>query len=293
MHPPRHCLTERDAWLLDALARMRFLTSSQLLRLGFGASRSAVNKRVRRLFDAGLVRVWVRCLEIDNLYSLAPAGCAVHSIANNQNRVPVPRGLDRDLDHTLAINDVRIALATTLPALKAELVSWLSDWDLRPHRSRLVPDAHFIVQWPNGSESSFHLEVDRNTKSASALLRKLLAYRATTTYRYEYLFGSVDCVLVVAHNSAWLDRYRIHVAHAALNLQVWFVTLADVVAHGAAGRIWRSARCESTYTLPSLAALPNGSEGWLTKTAVSTCTSVPANARVPRPEPSRSEWWRA
>lgn len=73
-HRPSGRLTERDAWLLEALATMRFLTTTQLARLFFAGSRSAANKRLRRLFDAGLVRVWVRSLSQDNVYSLTRAG---------------------------------------------------------------------------------------------------------------------------------------------------------------------------------------------------------------------------
>jgi hypothetical protein len=47
-------LVERDRWLLEALAKMRFLTTRQLARLAFGGSRWAANKRLRKLFDAGL-----------------------------------------------------------------------------------------------------------------------------------------------------------------------------------------------------------------------------------------------
>ena len=67
-------LQDRDAWLLGALGRMRFLTTSQLAQLGFGGSRWAANKRLRRLLDAGLVRVWVRDLAKENIYSLDRAG---------------------------------------------------------------------------------------------------------------------------------------------------------------------------------------------------------------------------
>jgi len=274
---------ERDTWLLEALCRLRFLTTTQLLRLRFGASRSAINKRLRRLFDEGLVRVWVRCLESDNVYSLTVAGRAV--LATDRGACSLPRGLDRDLDHTLAINDVRIALAATLPALGAELLSWLSDCDLRPHRSaRLVPDARFTIRWSNGSETSFYLEVDRNTRSAAALQRKLIAYRAMTYRHIDSCGFGNDVILVVAHHPAWLARYRVHAAHSALSLPVWFATLADVVAHGATSDIWCKASDEQAHSLAVLADLQNGSEGPAPEAAALTGASARSSARVPRPE---------
>ena len=69
-------LTDRDRYLLQSIGTLRFVTTGQALRLGFANSRSAANKRLRRLLDAGLVRVWVRCLEEENLYALTPAGRA-------------------------------------------------------------------------------------------------------------------------------------------------------------------------------------------------------------------------
>jgi DNA-binding transcriptional ArsR family regulator len=60
--------------VLDALAKMQFLTTRQIGHLLFNGSRSAANKRLRKLFDAGLVRVWLRSLNTDNIYALAPRG---------------------------------------------------------------------------------------------------------------------------------------------------------------------------------------------------------------------------
>ena len=66
--------TERDVWILEALAKMQFLTTQQIARLLFTRSRSATCRRLRKLFDAGLVRVWVRSLNLDNVYTLTPGG---------------------------------------------------------------------------------------------------------------------------------------------------------------------------------------------------------------------------
>src|SRR5262245_21823763 len=45
-------LQERDYWILEALTKMRFMTTSQLSRLYFESSRCATNKCMRRLLDA-------------------------------------------------------------------------------------------------------------------------------------------------------------------------------------------------------------------------------------------------
>ncbi len=66
--------TDRDLWLLEALAKMQFLTTRQIASLLFNGSRSAANKRLRTLFDAGLIRVWMRSLNMDNVYGLTQRG---------------------------------------------------------------------------------------------------------------------------------------------------------------------------------------------------------------------------
>ena len=67
-------INERDRWLLDALARMQFLTTRQIARLLFNGSRSATRRRLRKLFDAGVIRAWMRSLNADNVYALTPRG---------------------------------------------------------------------------------------------------------------------------------------------------------------------------------------------------------------------------
>jgi hypothetical protein len=66
--------TERDIWIMEALAKMQFLTTGQIARLLFDGSRSPTRRRLRKLFDAGLVRVWVRSLNLDNVYAVTPQG---------------------------------------------------------------------------------------------------------------------------------------------------------------------------------------------------------------------------
>jgi hypothetical protein len=276
-------LAERDHWLLEALGKLRFATTGQLLRLGFANTRSVASKRLRRLFDAGLVNVWVRCLEAENVYSLTLAGRSVLAGTSNGHRVHVARGLDRDLDHTLAVNDVRIALATMLPALGAELTSWLSDWDLRPRgvSRRLVPDAQFTIRWSTGAETACNLEVDRRTQSTTAVLRKLMAYRAAMYRQDRSLVDSNPLILVVAHSSDWCHSHRNALRHAALRIRAWFTTRADLIATGAAGLIWRTADDDQPYALSTLAALRNGSAGYPSETAAATSAYALNAARVP------------
>src|SRR5436190_24303772 len=75
-------VTARDLWLLEALAKMRFLTTGQLARLYFNGSRWSANKRLRKRLDAGQLKAWVRNLSEENVYSIIKNGL---SAIENEN----------------------------------------------------------------------------------------------------------------------------------------------------------------------------------------------------------------
>lgn len=255
-------LTDRDLWLLEALGKMRFLETRQLARLAFGGSRWAANKRLRKLLDSGLVRAWVRELARDNIYSLTRAGIG-QLAERSEGEAPwtVPRGLDGNLDHLLAINDVRISLALGLAAGGGELRAWRSDWELRaPVRAKVVPDALFTVQWEDAAQT-FALEVDHATRSPRRFLGKILRYRSLAV-RGLPLHGVSDFLtLVVGRDDRWIERYRETVYRARLGFRIWFAALSDVGLRGACESIWKPADGEDCYSLRELASLPYRKEG--------------------------------
>jgi hypothetical protein len=240
---------------------MRFLTTTQLARLAFQGSRWAANKRLRKLLDGGLVRVWIRDLARDNIYSLTRAGCRAAGRTGEDASWSLPRGLDGNLDHLLVINDVRISLALDLPAMGGELRAWRSDWELRaPVRAKVVPDALFIVQWED-AEQTFALEVDHATRSPRRFLAKILRYRSLAV-RGLALHGVTDFLtLVVGRDDRWIERYRQAVTHTRLGFRIWFAALSEVGLKGACESIWKSADGEDRYSLRDLASLPYGKEG--------------------------------
>ena len=254
--------TDRDRWVLEAVAKMRFLETSQLARLAFGGSRWAANKRLRRLLDGGFVRVWIRDLARDNVYSLTRAGAA-HLASDGEAAWTVPRGLDGNLDHLLAINEVRISLALGLAGAGGEITHWRSDWELRASsRGRIVPDALFALGWAgDGHSQTFALEVDNATRSPRRFLAKLLKY-AGLRVRGRALYGVTDfLLLVVGRDERWVERYRQALAHLRLGLSVWFSTLPLLCREGALAPIWITADGEERHSLRSLASLPYGKEG--------------------------------
>ncbi len=261
-------LTERACWLLEALGKMRFLTTSQVAGLGFNGSRWAAQKRLRRLFDRGLVRVWVRDLASDNLYSLDRAGATVLDGQSHESGAwSTPRGLNRNLEHLLAINQVRVFLVLGLQELGGEILWWRSDWELRTRfRDKVIPDALFLIEWVGMGKQVFALEVENCSRSPRKFITKILRYRSLVA-RGGGLYGTADFItLVVGRDDRSLERYRISLGHAQLSSRVWFTALEELEANGAGGAIWRSLGADRCHSLRDLSTLPYGKEGQERKT---------------------------
>lgn len=255
----RHLQTDRDLWLLGALAKMRFLTTRQIACLLFGGSQSAANKRLRKLLDNGCVRVWVPNLNRDNIYGLAPQG---RSLLLNESEelepaLRCPGRMDGRIEHLLAINSVRIALAIGLPGSDGELMWWRSDWELRAHsRQRTIPDALFVVRWPDVGDQVFALEVEHGTRAPRSFQGKLLRYGAAAR-RPGGIYGETNpIVLVIGHSPTWLARYRAAVAMLPLPINVGFAALDEIERHGPVGIIWQARAGNARYSLRTLATLP-------------------------------------
>lgn len=259
-------LTDRDEWILESLAKLRFGTTRQLADLHFAGSRSAANKRLRKLLDGRLVRAWVRDLADDNIYALDRRGAVL--VGESDSEAPplaVVRGLDRNLEHLLAINDVRLWLALGLGLMGAELTWWRSDWELRSSfRERLVPDALFTIQSEEG-EQAFALEVENHSRSVKGFARKLLAYAAAEG-RGSGLYGLRDVVtLIVGRDGRWVERYRVLAGTVHRAWRVWFTTLESIRSQGVEASIWTGPD-GSVLSLRELSSVPYRKEGFLHQT---------------------------
>lgn len=258
-------IRDRDLWIFEALGKMRFLTTAQLARLFFGGSRWCANKRLRRLYDAGLVVVWVRSLAEENLYSLSRKGretlrCEAEV---QQPRIYCPGGLDKQLTHLLAINDVRVGMIAALSDNVGHLIEWHSDWDLRQHAGALiVPDSIFTIQWTDASTATrtYSLEIDHHTKSTTRFLNKIVGY-AAVRHQPTGLFGFRDyTMLIVVCDQRWLANYRTRLAHVQLTLPIYFASAADLTAHGPLGVVWTGIYNPVPASLRTISNLPNCKE---------------------------------
>lgn len=226
----RVLVTARDLEVIGAVGKLRFATTSQLARLYFKGSRWAANKRLRKLLDAGLMRVWVRSLSDENVYTLRQRALTVL----DAHDMVLPRQLDGNLPHTLMLNDVRIQFALGLEHIGARLHWWRSEWELRSHgRERVIPDALFAVE-RGGLVTVFALEVENQTRYPKGILKKLVTYRASPE-----LYGEKGYqVLVVGRDARMLERYWRGAVTSGLGRRVWFASLADCADVSAP--VWKS-----------------------------------------------------
>lgn len=193
-------LKPRDVDVLFALAKMRLLKTSAISDLFFSAKGTA-QKRLRKLFDAGLVRAVVTDLASENRYALTALGHALVVEAMGDEAVPallpVPRVDGRRLTHLDLLNGLRIVLARAAPSEGLTLERFQPEWELRaedPHAA-IVPDAIFTIT--DGRRAvTLALEVDVGTEPPHVVLRKLDRYASARIQRRP-VFGVQNLVPLI------------------------------------------------------------------------------------------------
>ena len=225
--PPVY-LTPRDLKLLQDLSSLRFASVSQLAHLYFGGSLPGASARLRRLLSARLVCRVHRPIRFEGngaIYGLSSRGSKTVSARLGCPRLPFLRDFTQRsalfLDHTLARNDVRIALLLLDrdSSVELELVSWKQtrpDVELvvsvperrrRTARVPLVPDGVALVSTHRGHETLL-LEVDMATVRPALMARRYRAYHhAWRTRQLQRRFGPAPVrVLTLTTHPSRLER---------------------------------------------------------------------------------------
>lgn len=202
-------LMSRDFNILWALARMGSLRTQDLGRLFFGSG-SGANKRLRVLFDAGLIEVSVASLAQENVYTLAPKGKEAL-----QGRFPqevfrfAPTGkLNRE--HLHALNAFRISLVLAVRKAGLQLSFFRPEWELKresnPNLIGLVPDALFEIEDKSGRRFTYALEVDLGTEDPAYFGKtKIRRYAAFLASGLPFYGEKKARVLIVAKGARRLE----------------------------------------------------------------------------------------
>ena len=197
-------LTDRDAQILKALHRYRFLTTDHIQALTGTESRWGMNKRLRLLYDNKYIdrpkaqaAIFSRAAKRPTVYALGNKGAALLS---ERFRIAMPaevywteknrRVRERHIEHTLGISDFMIEMETLCRAsrhhqfidqdeilarspLQTRKAKYPFRWktqivdDGKRHDIMILPDQIFGIRHSDGRERFYFVEIDRGTMPVS------------------------------------------------------------------------------------------------------------------------------
>lgn len=208
-HPPRMRLTARDIQIILAVYQYRFLNAHQVEALLFTtgsdklrSGRVPCQRRLQRLYHNGLLDRLILPLVMGEgraafVYGLDEGGATIVTTHLGVDRPAVNWQPSNNqikplfLDHTLAINDVRVMVDTLVRDGHLKVIEWLDEGVLKsatmkdktPYRrhgariTRIYPDGYFTLHPPGAEQPAhFFLEVDQGTMSNLRWQEKIEAY---------------------------------------------------------------------------------------------------------------------
>src|SRR6266403_3822991 len=102
-------LTDRDLRMLVKCAICRWLTTGQIQRLYFPkATLNAVQKRLRKLSDAGYLRSYREHPTAEAVHALGPKGKPL--VEERGVEAALAAEVPQQLEHLLGVNEVRVAV---------------------------------------------------------------------------------------------------------------------------------------------------------------------------------------
>lgn len=169
------------------------------------------------------------------------------------------------LEHTLAINTFRIAIAKACMSPGFSLLKWLGENELkadydyvtlrsstgRLRRVSVIPDSYFVLSTPKGIAHCF-LELDRGTMTTQRFKTKIEAYQvyyASGAYERRFATKSLRVLTVTASEARAKNLYRVtEQAHG--KQRYWFTTLSEVTPETVLrSPIWRVATNDAAHAL--------------------------------------------
>lgn len=248
-------LTARDRQIVEMVYQCRVLRQDQIHALFFGASTSASQRRLALLYHHGfLTRVFLTArasyMLSPALYMLDKRGAELLRMEFGYDDITwTTKSNDvgqQFLEHTLAINDVRVAVTLACRQLDGcDLLEWRSEAQMKasydrvtvtPPKGRselisLIPDSFFVVQTPQG-KAPFFLEVDRGTETTGRFQTKIFAYQAyiqSGAYQQRYGFKSIR-VLTTVPSLKRLEGLKTVTESAGGGQRYWFAVHGDISA---------------------------------------------------------------
>ncbi|MHB8860954.1 MAG: replication-relaxation family protein [Pirellulaceae bacterium] len=283
------CLTERDIEVLRELAFHRFLSGEQLRRLVFDCGTSRVRRRLRALFDHGLVErlpvvsppalglppfVYVVTKEAKSL--LEEQGIVCPASDSQRPGLCLVR-------HRYLVNEFFVTLTEACRLGGCRIRQWQHEqqlqlsgpdgrncamqvdhpWPRDP--APLLPDAYFELEVDPRSTIAFFLEMDLGTHVQRIWrdrARQYAAYADTAAGLFRQRFGREAFRLLVVTPRDWRQRSRcdniLSTIHAAVGDSDLFlgVPMSDVTPERILGPIWRQPGTQERCSLLSNSGSP-------------------------------------
>lgn len=268
--------TDRDGQIIAAVARYRFLTTSQIQRLIFqeNTSPQSARRRLRYLSQAGFLRKIQPPLtgagKEESVYLLEKAG---YAYAHNMGFDLPKYGKFREtslpfLNHALAVSEFRLSLELALQNHKAaQLHKFISDFELKTgqrglrgqHRFKLFstlddpttgesyafyPDALVILSGKaerSKSKRLYFVEIDKGTETLKVIERKLRAYELSAQSNLIPKFGAGQRfrLLMLVPSEQRRDHVQLAFTEHGLAEDVWVTNAAHVTPNSILEeRIW-------------------------------------------------------
>lgn len=240
-----------DCRIVQLVYAYRVLSQEQLERL-LGRSRQTVQRLLRRLYDHRyLERVFLPITQFGSspaLYILDRRGVellqrlGVADFTGQPSRQLSPLYLE----HTLAMNDFRIAVTLACERHGWQVAHWLTENEIKadydrvrvPGKGRpvaLVPDSYFSLHIPDRGTTHFFLELDRGTMTVARFREKVetyVTYYKSGAYTRRYEARGFRVLTVV--DGVGVGRVENLVKAAgnvpAVGRRFWFAHLAQVAA---------------------------------------------------------------
>ena len=250
-NPKRMQLTERDIEIVQAVHQHRVLTQEHIQLLFFGPrNKSGAQRRLERLYDHGFLErllLPVTAGRSPTLYILDRKGADLLRAERGYDTLAwyhSSRDLKTDfLEHTMAINDVMVAVTLACRARDYELETWQTESQLKANYDRvtlqtasgrreevpIVPDSFFCIV-AHGRRYPCFLEVDRGTMTLGRFKRKVqgyVAYHRTGGYERRYGLQSLR-VLTVTVGEKRLVNLKEATEQAGGREWFWFGLLSDL-----------------------------------------------------------------
>jgi hypothetical protein len=238
----RLAATERDRAIVRDIARFGVMSRGQLMRLGFFASKTRANERLKRLVAAGHLAARRQPLALGGPRYVYVPGTL--SADGREARKRVASMSDLFLAHQLGLVDIHLAFEQF-----ATLARWLSEKDLAGLSLGLVPDAYLEYEVEALTFCAF-IEYDRGTETLARIERKVRAYLALAhTGQFERAFRrKFFRVLVVADAVGRLVTLS-QTAARLTDRVLRFTTLNELSHHGPLASIWRRPGATTLETL--------------------------------------------